>query len=144
MRRFATAVAFVLIVIGTAASNRADDGANPTGIWEWKSAPAARTSDTSELTLKRDGDKLTGSLFHYNAEFPNLPKSGQDRLRRNVAIEISEGSFQDGRISFKVVRPFNGRSIVSTYTGKIEGNMITGKIQIGRLSRDWQAKRADH
>jgi len=143
MKRFAAAVAFGLIVVAMAASIRADD-ADPTGIWEWKSGPAAKASQTNELSLKRDGDNLAGSLFHYNSEFPSLPKSGQDQIRRNVTIEISDGTIRDGRIFFKVAQSFNGRKIVSTYTGKIEGDLIKGRIRVGSLSRDWQAKRADH
>jgi hypothetical protein len=144
MRRFATAAAFVLIVVGVAASIRAGDDADPSGIWEWKSDPAAKKTQTSELSLKRNGNTLTGSLFHYNSEFPKLPKSGQDQIRRNVTIDISDGSTQNGGLSFKIVQSFNGRKIVSKYTGKIEGNLIRGKIQVGRLSREWLAKRADH
>jgi hypothetical protein len=143
MKHLATAAAFGLIVVAMAASIQADDDADPTGIWKWVADPTAETIEVSELTLKRDGDKLTGSLFHYNSEFPKLPKAGQARIRRNVTIGISDGTIQDGRISFKIVRSFNGRKNVSTYTGKIEGNLIRGQIQNGRLSHDWQAKRAD-
>ncbi len=141
MKRIATAAGFASIVVGMAASIRADDDADPTGIWNWV---ADATAETIELSLKRDGDKLTGALFHYNSEFPRLPKSGQAEIRRNVTIRISDGMIQDGRISFKIVRSFNGRKNVLTYTGKIEGNLIRGKIQIGSQSRDWEAKRADH
>jgi len=143
MKRFATAAALGLIVVGVAASIRADDDADPTGIWKWVADPTAETIEVSELTLKRDGDKLTGSLFHDNSEFPKLPKTGQARIRRNVTTQISDGTIQDGRISFKIVRSFNGRKNVVTFSGKIEGNLIKGKTQSGRLSREWEAKRAD-
>jgi hypothetical protein len=142
MKHFPLAATLLLIVVGTAASLRAgDDRAEPDGIWKWVTDPTAETIEINELTLKRDGDKLTGSLFHHNASFPNLKKAAQAQIRRNVTIPISDGTIQDGRISFKIVRSFNGRKHVTTYSGEVVGNRIKGEIRIARESSEWEAKR---
>ncbi len=135
----------VLIVVGTAATLRADENADPTGVWTWVDNPRAKSIETNELTLKRDGDKLSGSWFRYNSAFPRLPKAGQAGIRRNATYRITDGRFEDGRVSFKLVRSFNGRKSVTTYTGRVEGDLIKGTIKFGpKSSRDWEAKRAEH
>jgi hypothetical protein len=142
MRHFRIAAAVVLIVAGTAVGLRADgERAEPAGVWKWVTDPTAETIEINELTLKRDGDKLTGSLFHHNASFPNLKKAAQAQIRRNVTIPISDGTIQDGRLSFKIIRSFNGRKHVTTYTGEVLGNRIKGEIRIARDSSEWEAKR---
>jgi hypothetical protein len=144
MRHFPIAAAFVLIVVGTAVGLRADgERAEPAGVWKWVTDPTAESIEINELTLKQDGDKLIGSLFRYNSHFPKLAKSAQAQIRRNTTLRISDGTIQDGRISFRIVRSFNGRKSVTTYTGEIDGNRIKGEIQYGRESREWEAKRAN-
>ena len=62
-------------------------------------------------------------------------------------MEISDGKVKGGDISFSVKREFNGNAIVTKYTGKVEGDKITGKIERpGRdggeaRSTDWTATR---
>jgi hypothetical protein len=144
MKPFPLAAAFVLIVVGTAVSLRADgDRAEATGVWKWVTDPTAESIEINELTLKRDGDKLTGSLFSHNSSFSTLGKSAQAQIRRNTTHRISDGTIQDDRISFRIVRSFNGRKNVSTYTGEIVGNRIKGEIQFPRQSHEWEAKRVE-
>jgi hypothetical protein len=50
------------------------------------------------------------------------------------------------KISFIVVRDFNGRSFTNSFSGTVAEDKITGKSETVRngepQSRDWQAKRA--
>ena len=61
--------------------------------------------------------------------------------------EIKDGKVENGELSFKVVRSRNGTDITTTYTGKLDGDTIKGKIestggQTTRPARDWTATRA--
>jgi hypothetical protein len=135
-------VAILVVTVGTATNVRAAD-TDPTGVWLWPGNSPGDSTRTYELTLSRDGEKLTGSLFYYNGEFPRLGKSMRDRIRHNVTRPISDGTTKDDQISFKIVRSFNGRRNVSTYTAKIEGNRLVGKIGNSRTSAPWEAKRKE-
>ncbi len=71
------------------------------------------------LTLKQDGEKLTG----------------------NVARGSNESGIEDGRvmgdeIAFKVVREREGRTITSKYKAKISGDSLKGKVE-SDWSGDW-------
>ena len=95
------------------------------GIWKW--SLAGQNGDTI-LNLKQDGEKLTGS---YTNQFGKA--------------EITDGSLKDGDITFKVKRELNGQAFVIKYSGKLEGDKITGKTLFNRdgqaSEREWLAKR---
>ena len=76
MKRFATAVGFASIVVGMAASIRADDDADPTGIWKWV---ADATAETMELSLKRDG--LAVPLRFRISEAPEIGSGSNSKKR---------------------------------------------------------------
>jgi hypothetical protein len=88
---------------------------------------------TNTLTLKVDGDKLTGKLV--------TPGRGG----RTNEMEIAEGKLAGDAVSFTITREFNGNTMTSKYSGKVEGDTIKGKIDFERdgeaQSRDWEAKR---
>lgn len=117
-----------LVTLGLASAATAAE--DPTGTWKW-SAPG-RNQQTREVsvTLKLEGDKLTGTL------------PGRDG--KEVAIE--EGSFKDDQVSFSVTREREGRKFVQKFSGKVSGDTIKGKIEFGgegkTNSRDWEAKRS--
>ena len=56
------------------------------------------------LDLKQDGEKLTGSISGMGF--------GGD-------TDITDGTFKDGQITFKVTRSRGGQDITTTYTGKL-------------------------
>src|SRR5262245_40287297 len=121
--RFLAAVTVVAFIgLGIA---RAADKPNPTGTWKWT---AGQNNREVTLKLKLDGDKLSGSM-------PG---------RNNQETKIEDATFKDGEISFKVTRKNNqGQETVTTYTGKVEGDTIKGKIKRGDAeARDWEAKRS--
>ena len=87
------------------------------------------------LTLKQDGEKLTGKLSSPGRD------GGEAR-----ETEISEGSVKGADVAFSVTREFNGNKITSNYTGKLSADAITGKIESkdrdgNDRSRDWTAKK---
>jgi hypothetical protein len=103
---------------------------NATGTWKWMTTQQGQERE-NVLKLKQDGDKLTGALVG----------------RNNRETEITDGKVKDGEVSFKVTRTQQGREMTTTYTAKLEGDTLKGKIETpGRdggapRSRDWEAKR---
>ena len=120
------AASLVLVIVGVAALAHADDKSNPTGTWKWTVKFGERSREMT-LKLKLEGDKLTGAT---------LGRDGKEN-------PIQDATYKDGAVSFKVIRERQGRKMTSTYSGKVKGDTITGKVQFGEnQSRDWEAKRA--
>jgi len=88
----------------------------------------------SRLTLKQEGEKLSGKLRGFRSD-----------------SDIHHGRLKDGKISFEVERPGFGGGEKSTnrYHGKVSGDTMTGKVEMnrfggeGRQTNDWDAVRAD-
>jgi hypothetical protein len=123
-----------LLALGTLAQVRAAD-AKADGTWSWTMAGRNGGPDRKmTLTLKSEGEKLTGKL------------SSPGRDGQATETEIQEGKVKGNEVSFTVVREFNGNKMTSKYTGKVEGEAIKGKIAFNRngeeQTRDWEAKRA--
>ena len=168
---------FRLLTAGViaAALSTAAFAADPTGTWTFSvgnptNSDAPRRETT--LVLKYADNQLTGTLAGMmggrggsgGADRPDRPAraegerparpegaEGADRPNRGMRrapVEISDASFKDDVVTFSVVR--TGRDdmkFVTKYSGKLEGDTITGKITFsGRegqeRSIDWVAKRA--
>jgi hypothetical protein len=104
------------------------------GTWSWTVPGRNGGPDrTNTLTLKVEGDKLSGSVSAL----------GRDGQIRESTIEA--GKISGENISFTVTREFNGNKFTSKYTGKLTGDTIKGKIEFDRngeiQTRDWEAKR---
>jgi len=101
---------------------------NPSGTWKWTASFGGQEREQT-LTLKVEGDKLTGSM------------PGRDGQQ----TAISDGVFKDNKVSFSVIREFNGQKRTTKYSGTISGDTITGKTERERdgqtTSTDWVAKR---
>jgi hypothetical protein len=110
-----------------AATAPADEKADPTGTWKWKTNVMGQEIE-SQLKLKRDGDKLTGMIL------------GDDK-----EVKIEDGKFEKGEISFKALRTRMGQEVLAKYKGKLDGDTIKGKItvEVGGegITLDWNAKR---
>jgi len=115
-----TAMAVLLAMAWAAA-----DDAKPEGTWKWSVERNCEKVETT-LKLKLEGDKLSGTI------------TGRDG--KETAIE--EASFKDGEVKFQVKRERNGTTVTIKYSGKVEGDTITGKSENGDRSRDWKAERA--
>lgn len=124
-----------------------------TGTWSWAQqrrgggggepaadAPVRKTT----LKLKADGEKLTGTMA---APAGGRGGGGGGGGAAPAPVEISDGKVKGDEISFSVKREFNGNAIVTKYTGKVDGDKITGKIEMPArgdreaVSRDWTATR---
>jgi hypothetical protein len=86
------------------------------------------------ITLKQDGDKLTGSV-------PGMGRGGDA-----PPIEITDGKVDGNNISFTVKREFNGNTMVQKFDGTVDGDTIKFKItrdtQNGPQTSEVTAKKA--
>ena len=112
----------------------ADTKVDPTGTYIWTQAGRNGGPDrTNSLTLKLDGDKLTGSV--------TAPGRGGAAA---AATPITDGMVTSTNITFNVVRDFNGNSMTNKYTGVLADGSIKGTIDSDRngqpMSRPFEAK----
>src|SRR5262245_1326915 len=101
------AILSVALVLGVCGLARAAD---PVGTWkcEYEIGDQKRTST---LTIKKDGDKLAGTM------------SWQDQKDE----KLTDVKFKDGTLSFSAVRKLMGNEIAIDYTLKIDGDKFNGK-----------------
>ena len=120
-----------LVVLATLSLHAAD----VSGAWTWSTPGRNGGPDRiSTLTLTEDHGKLAGKV------------SAPGRDGAAVDSPISNGKVDGDKITFDIVREFNGRSITNSYSGDIVADKITGKSSFNRngevQTRDWQAKRS--
>ena len=104
------AILSVALVLGVCGLASAADKVDPVGTWkcEYKIGDMKRTAT---LTIKKDGDKLAGTM--------NWPDQKDEKLK-NVKLK-------DGTLTFSAVRKFMGNEIPIDYTLKIDGDKLKGK-----------------
>jgi hypothetical protein len=68
------------------------------------------------LTLKSEGDKLTGSMGG----------------GRGGPVNISEGMVHGNDVMFKIMREFNGNSVTQEYKGTVSGSDLKLTVSGGR------------
>jgi hypothetical protein len=78
--------------------------------------PGRNGAVTQTLTLKADGNNLTGSM----------------EGRRGGSVDISDGTINGSDVSFKVVREFNGNQITQEYKGTLSGGELKLTVSGGR------------
>lgn len=123
---FSPAAALILAATVAATALAADVA----GTWTWSAKSKKGKETQNTLTLKVEGEKLTGELA---------------RGKRSTAI--TNGSIKGDAVSFEVKAERNGSEVVQKFEGKVEGDKITGTTSGGRpggggKSRDWEAKRS--
>lgn len=127
MARRLLAGALVLAIVAVAGVARAAD--DPTGTWKFDMKQRNNQSRSVTLKLKLDGGKLTGAILG----------------RNNAETAVSDAAYNNGDVSFSVVRDRNGNKTTTKYTGKLSGDEIKGKIETdagGQTNtQDWVAKR---
>jgi hypothetical protein len=132
MKRLLTLIPVVASLLCFVAVSRAEDKkADVTGTWTW-TVPGRNGGEPREQTLKlkSEGDKITGTLAG----------------GRGGEAKVENAKLTGNELSFEVTREFNGNSVTTKYKGKVEGDTITGKVEMrGRdgqpRDRDWTAKR---
>ena len=105
------AILSMAMVLGVCALAGAQGGkADPVGTWkcEYKIGDQNRTS---ELTIKKDGDKLVGTM--------NWPDQKDAKLK--------DVKLKDDTLTFSAVRKFMDNEIPIDYTLKIDGDKLKGK-----------------
>lgn len=103
---------------------------DPTGTWKWEVDRQGQKVAMS-LTLKLDGDKLTGEM----------PGRGANA----TPTKIEEGKFKDGEVSFTITRMMGDNKFVTKYTGKVDGDTLKMTAESERngekTKREIEAKR---
>ena len=130
-------VAFcAILTLGSITTAPAEDKVeSATGTWTWTTPGRNGGAERKfTLTLKQDGEKLTGKL------------SSPGRDGAAAETEIADASVKGADVAFSVTREFNGEKRTSKYTGKLTADAITGKIESkdreGKdQTRDWTAKK---
>jgi len=128
-------VAACLFVASSLTVQAQEAKTDASGTWSWTQQRRSGGDGLKfTLTLKADGEKLTGKLTSPGRQ------GGEPQT-----TEISDGKVKDDEISFKVSRQFRTNTFVITYTGKVSGDTITGTTGFERggqtRTREWTAKR---
>jgi hypothetical protein len=116
--------ALVLVLAGAAAASPAAQQ-DVAGAWAMSYTTREGVKMASTLTLKLEGDKLTGTI--------SSPRG---------SVPLDEVSVKGDEIAFAVVRVGFGDRIRIDYTGKVKGDTMTLKMKAGaREPLDVTAKR---
>jgi hypothetical protein len=118
----------IILATLTACSGGKKPEVDPTGTWKWNTAnPDGQIPDIT-FTLKLQGGALTGTLTKSTGTAP-----------------ITNGVLKGDEVSFQTVREGNSGTTTTTYSGKLSGDSLEGKVEIvaaGKtISEDWEAKR---
>jgi hypothetical protein len=100
--------ALVLGLCGLAGAR--DDKADPVGTWKC-SYKIGEMERTAEFTIKKDGDKLAGTM--------SWPDQKDEKLK--------DVKLKDGTLTFAAVRKFMDNEIPLDFTLKIDGDKFKGK-----------------
>jgi hypothetical protein len=118
--------ALVLGLCGLAGAR--DEKAEPVGTWKCEYEIGGQQR-TSTLTIKKDGDKLAGTM--------SWPDQKEEKLK--------DLKLKDGTLTFSAVRKIMDNEITVDYKLTIDGDKLKGKgsAEFGGEKRDWdiEAKR---
>jgi hypothetical protein len=106
------AILSMALVLGACALTRAadDKAADPVGTWQC-SYEIGEQKRTSTLTVKKEGDKLVGTM--------SWPDQKDERLK--------DPKFKDGKLTFSAVRKFMENEIPIDYNLTIDEDTLKGK-----------------
>jgi hypothetical protein len=119
--------ALVLVPCGLV---RAEDTkkADPSGTWKCETDINGQKRE-STLTVKKDGDKLTGTIVFAD----------------KMESKLTDVKFKDGELSFSATRKLNDQEFTVKYKVKIDGDTLKGKAEadVGGETRsfDFEGKR---
>ena len=106
------AILSIALVLGACGLAGAADekAADPVGTWQC-SYEIGEQKRTSTLTVKKEGDNLTGTM-----SWPNQKDE-----------KIKDPKFKDGKLTFSAERKLMGNTIPIDYTLTIDGDELKGK-----------------
>ena len=104
------AILSMALLLGVCGLAGAADKVEPVGTWKCEYEIGGQQR-TSTLTIKKDGDKLAGTMT-----WPDQ----KDEPLKDVKLK-------DGTVTFSNVRKFQGNEIAIDYTLKIDGDTLKGK-----------------
>ena len=96
---------------------------NVTGDWEM-TITTPRGERTQDVHFEQEGEKLTVTMQGRRGEVKG------------------EGTVKGNEIEWTITRPTPRGEFTMTYTGKIEGDTMSGEVQMGDFgSGEWKAKK---
>jgi hypothetical protein len=105
------AILSVTLVLGLCGlADAQGDKANPVGTWKCEYEIGGQKR-TSTLTIKKDGDKLAGTM--------SWPDQKEEKTK--------DLKLKDGTLTFSAVRKLQGNEITVGYTLTIDGDKLKGK-----------------
>jgi hypothetical protein len=104
------AILSMALVLGVCGLAGAADKVDPVGTWKCEYEIGSQKR-TSTLTVKKDGDKLAGTM------------SWPDQKETN----LKDLKLKDGTLTFSAVRKIMDNEITVEYTLKIDGDKLKGK-----------------
>ena len=104
------AILSATLVLGLCGLAGAADKVDPVGTWKCEYEIGGQKR-TSTLTIKKDGDKLAGTM--------NWPDQKDEKLK--------DVKLKDGTLTFSAVRKLMGNEITVEYTFTIDGDNLKGK-----------------
>ncbi len=123
MKRLVCALSALVCALILSASATAQSP-NVTGDWE-VTINSPQGSRTGQLSLKQDGEKLTGKIKSQRGDTP------------------IEGEVKGKEIKFKYTVKFQDQDLVISMSGNVDGDAMKGDADFGGFAQgDWNAKRA--
>ena len=117
------AILSMALVLGVCGLAGAADKAEPVGTWkyEYKIGDEKRTG---ELTIKKDGDNLVGTM--------SWPDQKDEKLK--------DVKLKDGTLTFSAVRKFMDNEFNCEFTLTIDGDKLKGKaaVEFGGQKQEYE------
>jgi hypothetical protein len=112
----------VALVFGVWGLAGAADKVDPVGTWKCEYEISGQKL-TAELTIKKDGDKLTGTM--------SWPDQKDEKLK--------DVKLKDNALTYSAVRKFMGNEYPLDFTLTIEGDKFKGKsaVEFGGNKQEW-------
>ena len=116
------AILSMALVLGVCGLAGAADKVEPVGTWKYE-YQIGDQKHTAELTIKKDGDKLVGTM--------SWPEQKDEKLK--------DVKLKQGTLTFSVVRKFMNNEIPLEFTLTIDGDKLKGKaaVEIGGQKQEY-------
>jgi hypothetical protein len=110
-------------------AERFKEPTGPNGNWRWTFTRGDGNSMDYQARFREENGQVTGKITSPNG----------------TEMTIEDGKFANDVFTFKTVRERDGRKFISVYSGKVEGDNISGQLQAdwsGEMkSYDWKPAR---